>query len=107
MAKQKNLTMTGMMDEFDDSKTADTVKQKKLDEQQKKGGGEDDPKRKGSDWRRQQRPYQKTIHFDRVLHQKINLLKNMEGKPVEDIIYDIVAEWFDKNFDKKELLGQL
>ena len=38
MAKQKNLTMTGMMDEFDDSKTADTAKQKKLDEQQKKGG---------------------------------------------------------------------
>ena len=116
MAKQKNsITLGDSFNEFQEDKDIESAKQKQLDEQQGRGEASTDPKDKvdpkgkGSDWRRKERPIQKTVHFDRPLHQKINFLKQIEDKPVEDIIYDIVSQWFDQNFEqkKKELLGQI
>lgn len=105
--KKQQVLTTGFLAETEEDKYTERNKQKKLEAQ--KGGGVNSPKGKGSRWRETQRPHAKSIHFDEALHQKINLLKHLTNKPVEDIIYDIIHEWFDTNFEnkKKELLGQL
>lgn len=111
MATKKEQAMpTGFLTETEEDKNAERNKQRKLDNQQsQEGRGVPDPKGKGSRWRETERPHAKSIHFDETLHQKINLLKHLTNTPVEDIIYDIIHEWFDNHFEdkKKELLGQL
>lgn len=106
--KQKTYSAKGLIDDLKEDKSVESAKQKKL-EQTKEGRGVD-PKGKGSNWRKEKRPNQKTIHFDDELDRKINLYKQLTNKSIEDIIYDIVAEWFATNYEeevKKKLLGQL
>jgi len=106
--KQKTYSAKGLIDDLKKDKSVESAKQKKL-EQNKEGRGVY-PKGKGSNWRKEKRPNQKTIHFDDELDRKINLYKQLTNKSIEDIIYDIVAEWFATNYEeevKKKLLGQL
>ena len=110
----KEYKVKEMLNQSQEDKLVEQEKQDKLAAQQaaeqaEQGGGVPDPKGKGSGWRDKARPRQKTIHFDDALHMKINILKQLEKKPIEDILYDIVSEWFDEHFEekKKELLGQL
>lgn len=108
MEQKKTYSAKGLIDDLKKDKSVESAKQKKL-EQTKEGRGVD-PKGKGSNWRKEKRPNQKTIHFDDELDRKINLYKQLTNKSIEDIIYDIVAEWFATNYEeevKKKLLGQL
>lgn len=108
MEQKKTYSAKGLIDDLKKDKSVESAKQKKL-EQTKEGRGVD-PKGKGSNWRKEKRPNQKTIHFDDELDRKINLYKQLTNKSIEDIIYDIVAEWFATNYEeevRKKLLGQL
>ena len=108
MEQKKKYSAKGLIDDLKEDLSVESAKQKKL-EQTKEGRGVD-PKGKGSNWRKEKRPNQKTIHFDDELDRKINLYKQLTNKSIEDIIYDIVAEWFATNYEeevKKKLLGQL
>lgn len=110
MVKKKEYSAQNWADETEQGIAIDNKKQKALEAKQKQeGGGVPDPKGKGSAWRITERKKQKSIHFDETLNTKINLLSQLENKPIEDILYDIIAEWFNDHFDerKKELLGQL
>ena len=55
---------------------------------------------RGDGWRKMNRPVQKTIFFDKETSMKLNMLKEMQGKPVEDVIYDIVRGWLDENYEE-------
>lgn len=55
---------------------------------------------RGDGWRKANRPVQKTIFFDKETSMKLNMLKEMQGKPVQDVIYDIVRGWLDENYEE-------
>ena len=55
---------------------------------------------RGDGWRKMNRPVQKTIFFDKETSMKLNMLKEMQGKPVQDVIYDIVRGWLDENYEE-------
>lgn len=55
---------------------------------------------RGDGWRKVNRPVQKTIFFDKETSMKLNMLKEMQGKPVQDVIYDIVRGWLDENYEE-------
>lgn len=61
--------------------------------------------RKKSDFdRKVQRPIQKTVHITPEVNTKMNMVKTMltsMGEPTsfEDILFDIMTEWLDKNYD--------
>lgn len=103
--KKQQAIKPGFLDATAEDKNTERKKQKKIEAQE--GGGVPDPKGKGSRWRETERPHAKSIHFDEALNKKINLLKHLTNTPVEDIIYNIIHEWFDTHFEdkKKELLG--
>ena len=106
--KQKTYSAKNFLNDSEEDKTVEAQKQKQLEAKQ--GRGVSDPKGKGSNWRELNRPNQKTIHFDNELDNKISLYKQLSGKSIEDIIYDIVAEWFAEHYEeevKKKLLSQL
>ena len=111
VTKKQQAIDPNLLDQLEEDKNVERTKQRSLDAQKEKdqGGGVSDPKGKGSAWRINERKKQKSIHFDGTLNTKINLLSQLENKPIEDILYDIIAEWFNNHFDerKKELLGQL
>lgn len=55
---------------------------------------------RGDGWRKVNRPVQKTIFFDKETSMKLNMLKEIQGKPVQDVIYDIVRGWLDENYEE-------
>lgn len=61
--------------------------------------------RKKSDFdRKVQRPIQKTVHITPEVNTKMNMVKTMltsMGEPTsfEDILFDIMTEWLDKNYE--------
>lgn len=110
MVKKKEYSAQNWADETEQGIAIENRKQKALEAKQKQeGGGVLNPKGKGTRWRLDQRPNAKNIHFDDTLNKRINLLSQLENKPIEDILYDIIAEWFNDHFDdrKKELLGEI
>lgn len=65
--------------------------------------------RKKSDFdRKVQRPIQKTVHITPEVNTKMNMVKTMltsMGEPTsfEDILFDIMTEWLDKNYENIKL----
>lgn len=108
MIKKKNLVMDDFLSDAQETVRENATKkleQKqvvKLEQKSVSIDGKVKGKEKGSEWRKHERPVQKTIHFDAVLNEKINLLKQIEGVAVQDLIYNIVKEWMDINFEKKK-----
>lgn len=87
----------------------DTVMEKREDNKVERGKNtasksqtEKSSKERGSEWRKKERPIQKTIHFDEAMHRKINILKQIEGKAIQDLVYDIVQEWMEEHFEEKK-----
>mgnify|MGYP002508632138 CR=1 FL=1 len=71
----------------------DTVMEKREDNKVERGKStalktqaEKSSKERGSEWRKKERPIQKTIHFDEAMHRKINILKQIEGKAIQDLV---------------------
>lgn len=108
MAKKERALMSGFMDDFNSDKEVEKKKDTKVKDN-KADAGRVGERGKGSDWRRRERPIQKTVHFDEATHRKINLLKEIMKKPAEDVIYDIISEWLGEHFEekKKEYLMKL
>ena len=101
----KKINVSHLLDEFDENISQTNDKKAAQKKKQNNADNTVYSREKGSAWRKTERPIQKTIHFDRVLSNKINALKqwmNNKGEKVsvEDIIYDAVATWMDENFDK-------
>ncbi len=101
----KKINVHGLLDEFNED--ISQANEKKTVISTKENETPVKSREKGSSWRKNERPVQKTIHFDRQLSNKINALKqwmNNKGEKVsvEDIIYDAVAAWMDENFESKK-----
>ena len=81
--KQKTYSAKNFLNDSEEDKTVEAQKQKKLEAKQ--GGGVTD----------------RVVIIEDV---------TTSGKSIEDIIYDIVAEWFAEHYEeevKKKLLSQL
>lgn len=96
MAK-KEINITNLMDDFNEDI--------QMEKGRRKSTGINLQEKPRTFDRKVERPVQKTIHFDRIINNKINTLKqwkNNKGEKasIEDIIYDIVADYFDKNYEK-------
>lgn len=129
MAKNKSIFVEGFMDSFSEDKRVEREKKAKAERKKEEARGsertEEDARgtegtigtigtggttgtsgtkgergARGDGWRKVNRPVQKTIFFDKETSMKLNMLKEMQGKPVQDVIYDIVRGWLDENYEE-------
>lgn len=104
MAKKNKFISDNFMDDFDNDKV--TEKKKKQSEErkgtkEKERVGESD-RAMGSEWRKRERPLQKSVHLDEDLNRKINLIREIDGIPADDIIYNAIKEWMDNHYEEKK-----
>lgn len=98
----KKILGESFMDDFG----SDKVAEKKKKSEERKGTKEADRVGKsdrsmGSAWRKSERPLQKSVHLDHDLNRKINLIREVDGIPAEDILYNAIKEYADKHYEEK------